>query len=163
MGSLIENSSSSNLQTTAAVTIAVVASCVPALQSVLLGQLLTEGKIGATTLGQAATAEGLGMALATAVASATLPPRRLRLSAIIAILAVLTANALTTALAAPWIVAARCLRVDDLHRHANGVRAQTLQRVPCARQRIGYRAAVDRFSDVTPLQISASLAGVAAS
>jgi DHA1 family inner membrane transport protein len=108
-GCEIESSSFTRSQVSAAVAIAVVASCVPALQPILLGKLLAVGRIDAATLGYAATAEGLGMAIATAIASAVLPPRRLRLIGTFAILAVLAANATTAVVPGAWIIAARCL------------------------------------------------------
>lgn len=105
----IDRAPFSTVQTAAAVTIAAVASCVPPLQPILLGSLLTEGKIDAATLGRAATAEGLGMAVAAAVASAVLPPRYIRLTAAIAVLSVMAANMMTMLMPAPWIIGARCL------------------------------------------------------
>ena len=91
------------------VTIAIVAGCVPALQPMLLGGLLAEGRIGGAAIGYAATVEGLGMAVASAAASALAPPRRLRTIAALAILAALVANVLTIVLPAPGIIAARGL------------------------------------------------------
>ncbi len=96
-------------QTATVITIAVVAGCVPVLQPMLLGALLAEGRIGVAAMGYAATAEGLGMALGTAVAGAWLPPRRLREIGVIALLAVVAANIMTITLPPPGIVAARGL------------------------------------------------------
>jgi predicted MFS family arabinose efflux permease len=86
---------------------AVVAGCVPALQPILLGALLDAGRIGAHQVGQAATAEALGMVAATLTAGALLPPRHLRLLAALCGLAMLAANGSTLYLAAQGIIAAR--------------------------------------------------------
>jgi len=75
----------------------------------LLGGLLAEGRIDGAAIGYAATVEGLGMAVASALASALLPPRRLRIVAGLAILAALAANLLTIMLDAPGIIVARGL------------------------------------------------------
>lgn len=96
-------------QTIAVVTIAVVAGCVPPLQPMLLGGLLAEGRIGAAAMGYAAAAEGLGMVIGTTLASALLAPRRLRLIAVLALLAVMAANVMTIAMPPPGIIAARGL------------------------------------------------------
>ncbi len=75
----------------------------------LLGALLAEGRIDAAAMGYAATAEGMGMALGTAVAGAWFPPTRLRLIGVIALLAVVVANIMTITLPPLGIVAARGL------------------------------------------------------
>lgn len=91
------------------VTIAAIAGTIPALQPMLLGALLNEGKITAGTMGHAATVEGLGTLIATAVAGAWLPPRRLTLIATFALLAVIAANILTVMLPAAGVTALRGL------------------------------------------------------
>ena len=93
----------------AVVTIAVVAGSVPALQPILLGGLMSEGRIDAAAIGYAATAEGAGMALASAICSAALRPARLRAITGAAIFAVLVANLTTILLPAPGIIAARAI------------------------------------------------------
>lgn len=92
----------------AAVTImAVVAGCVPALQPILLGALLDAGRIAAPQVGQAATAEALGMVAATLAAGAFLPPRHLRALGALCGLVMLAANGSTLLLAAQGIIVAR--------------------------------------------------------
>lgn len=96
-------------QTAVVIAIAVAAGCVPTLQPILLGGLLSEGRIGGATMGYAATAEALGMVLGTTLSSALLRPRRLRLIGAGAILAVLVANLVTILVPAVGIVGARGL------------------------------------------------------
>ncbi len=83
--------------------------CVPALQPILLSPLLADGRIGPAAMGYAATAEGLGMALSSAIAGALLRPRRLHALGAMAILTVLVANLMTVSLPQAGIVAARGL------------------------------------------------------
>lgn len=72
---------------------------VPALQPLLLGSLLSAHRIDPASLGYAATAEAAGVVLATVAASAWLPPRRLQMITVLAILTVLLANMLTITMA----------------------------------------------------------------
>lgn len=97
----------SKAQIVTVVTFAIVAGCMPALQPLLLGGLLEEGRLDASSLGYAATAEGLGMVLGTGVAGAFLPARRLRLLGVLAIGAVIAANLATMVASSGAIVAAR--------------------------------------------------------
>lgn len=103
----MDGQSFSRGEQTSVVLIAIVAGCVPALQPLLLGALLGEGRIGADSMGHAATAEAFGMAMATAIAGACLRPRRLHLVCLSSLLAVLAANLLTILLPSPGIIAVR--------------------------------------------------------
>lgn len=87
--------------------IAVVAGCVPALQPILLGGLLAEHRLSAAQIGQAAMVEGLGMAVAAALAGAFLKPHRLRLIAGTAALAMAAANGASIVADAVGVIAAR--------------------------------------------------------
>lgn len=97
------------MQVAAAVTIAAISVTAPGLQPMLLGALLAAGKIGAHTLGLAATVEALGVVVSTAVIGAILRPRRLRLVTVLALLAVMVANVLTITLPASAIIPLRGL------------------------------------------------------
>lgn len=83
--------------------------CVPALQPILLSPLLAAGKISPAAMGYAATAEGLGMALASAIAGAWFRPSRLRAIGVAAIMTVLFASVMTIFLSHGGVVAARGL------------------------------------------------------
>lgn len=89
--------------------IAVVAGSIPALQPLLLGGLLAEGRLTTAQIGQAATLEAIGMAISATLAAAFLAPRHLRaIAAGIATIA-LCANLLTTVTSGFGIVATRGL------------------------------------------------------
>lgn len=99
----------SRVQVVAAVVIAAISVTAPGLQPMLLGALLAAGKIGAQTLGIAATIEALGVVVSTAIIGAILQPRRLRLITTLALLAVMVANILTITLPAIAIIPLRGL------------------------------------------------------
>lgn len=99
----------SRVQVAAAVVIAAISVTAPGLQPMLLGALLAAGKIGAHTLGLAATFEALGVVFSTAVVGAIVRPQRLRLVTALALLAVMSANVLTIALPASAIIPLRGL------------------------------------------------------
>lgn len=96
-------------QIAAVIILAVVAGSIPTLQPMLLGALLAEGRITAGAMGYAATLEGVGTVLATAIAGAWLPPRRLGLIGVGAVLSVLAANLATIILPSAGIIVARGL------------------------------------------------------
>ena len=99
----------SRVQTISLLMIGLVSGCVPALQPLLLGGLLAEGRISGPQIGHAATVEGLGMALATGIASLFFMTSALRRTALIAILGCTCAN-IATLLSTPLgIIAARGL------------------------------------------------------
>ncbi|WP_327751875.1 hypothetical protein VVT58_01450 [Sphingobium sp. SJ10-10] len=79
----------------AVIAIGAVGGCTSPLQPMLLGALLAAHKISPEAMGHAATAEALGMVLGTALASAYIPPRRLKWLITIALAVVFTANSLT--------------------------------------------------------------------
>ncbi|MBB6125220.1 hypothetical protein [Sphingobium subterraneum] len=87
--------------------IAIVVGIIAPLQPLLLGSLLSEGRINGATMGLAATVEGLGIVLATAIGGAWQSPERLRGIAAIAIASGLAANVMTILLPASGIVVAR--------------------------------------------------------
>lgn len=96
-------------QTVAALALAVVAGCVPALQPILLGGLLAEHRLTAGQIGEAATVEAIGMAMAAAIAGAFLRPIRLRMIAVAGVAALCAANGLTMIAGGAGILAARGL------------------------------------------------------
>lgn len=96
-------------QICAVVFIAVVAGSIPALQPILLGGLLTENQVTATQMGQAATIEGLAMAVAAGLAGAFLQPTRLRLITVLAALGMVLANGVTGIASGSAVLAARGL------------------------------------------------------
>ena len=67
--------------------VAVGAGVVPALQPILLGAMMDAGRLTGEQLGQAATMEGVGMAVGTTFSSVFLRPRRLRLIVALALIA----------------------------------------------------------------------------
>lgn len=89
------------------VAMAVVAGCIPSLQPILLGALLTTGRLTAAQIGQAAMVEGLGMAIGAALASAFFKPSNLRLVAVGGVLVMAAANAASIVASAGGIIAAR--------------------------------------------------------
>ena len=99
----------SGREVAAVIAIAAISGCIAALQPLLLGALLSEGRITAGAMGYAATVEGLATMLATVVAGAWLKPRRLRWIATVAIVAVLAANLITLVVPPDVIVLARGL------------------------------------------------------
>jgi predicted MFS family arabinose efflux permease len=94
-------------QVAAAVGIAAISVTAPGLQPMLLGSLLSSGMIESHTLGQAATAEALGVVVSTAAIGTFLHPRRLRLVITLALLAVIIANIATITLPAIMIIPLR--------------------------------------------------------
>lgn len=68
-------------ETSIVISMGVISGCIAALQPILLGGLLEEGQLNVVQVGRAATAEALGMAVATTIAAALLKPVRLRLIA----------------------------------------------------------------------------------
>jgi DHA1 family inner membrane transport protein len=106
-GGSLQNHVFSRSQVTILILNAVIASCVPALQPLLLGSLLSDGRIDGVTMGYAATAEGVGMVFGTLVAGALLKPRHLRLIGAFAVCSVIIANLMTISLPPLGIVAAR--------------------------------------------------------
>ena len=87
----------------AAVSIAMLAGITAVLQPVLLGGLVTAGRLSLQQIGQAATLESLGMAIATGVSGAVLRPGRLRKIAVIATFVLLVAN-MTTMIGSPHLI-----------------------------------------------------------
>jgi len=82
-------------QSVAVIAMGVTVGCIPALQPILLGGLLGQHRLTAAQIGQAATAEAIGMALAMTLAALLLKPDRLKPLALAAILAAVAANAAT--------------------------------------------------------------------
>ena len=105
----METQTFSKGQTATVVAIGAMGGSIPALQPMLLGSLLAEGRISASIMGHSATAEAFGMVIGTAVAGAFLPPKRLPAITAIALLAVVAANIMTIALPAPIVPPARGL------------------------------------------------------
>lgn len=89
--------------------IAIVAGSIPALQPLVLGGLLAEGRLTTAQIGQAATLEAMGMAISATLAAAFLVPRHLRAMAAGVATIALCANLLTTVTSGFGIVAARGL------------------------------------------------------
>ena len=85
----------SSVESSLVISMGVISGCVAALQPILLGGLLERGQLSAVQMGQAATAEAFGMALAATLAAIFLSPKRLRHIAALALLIALLANALT--------------------------------------------------------------------
>ncbi|ATE66205.1 hypothetical protein [Rhizorhabdus dicambivorans] len=81
--------------------------CINALQPILLGSMLDAGRLSVTQIGQGATAELTGMALATTVAALRLEPVALRRRAAVALVAMLAANLLTPAMHGGAVLACR--------------------------------------------------------
>jgi predicted MFS family arabinose efflux permease len=69
--------------------------CISPLQPILLGAMLDAGRLSVGAMGQAATAELVGMALAMTVAALWLPPLALRRLAALSLAAAAIANLLT--------------------------------------------------------------------
>lgn len=72
------NDDPSLLQITCIITLGVAAGCIPTLQPMLLGGLQAAGRINAVQIGQSATAEAMGMGLATTIAAVLLKPARMK-------------------------------------------------------------------------------------
>lgn len=85
------------------------AGCISGLQPLLLDLLRQAGKLDVAAMGLAATGEAAGMALAVTVAALCLPLQRLRLWALLALSAMMLANAGTTLASGATIVALRFL------------------------------------------------------
>ncbi len=83
-------------EATAVISMGVIAGCVSALQPLLLGSLQEEQRLTVVQIGQAATAEALGMTVAATLAAMLLKPTRLQPVALAALLLALVANAATT-------------------------------------------------------------------
>lgn len=94
-------------QLAAIIVIAVIVGCIPALQPLLLGGLLAEGRLSAPQLGQAASLESLGMAIAVTAAGAFFPVHRLRPIVASAAIGAVIANGLTYGGAGSTILVAR--------------------------------------------------------
>lgn len=105
----METQTFSRSQTATVIMIGAIGGSIPALQPLLLGSLLAEGRISAGIMGHSATAEAFGMVIGTAVAGAFLPPRRLPLVTALSLLAVIVANLMTITLPAPMTPVARGL------------------------------------------------------
>ncbi len=88
----------SRLGSAAIIGIAISGGVVPGLQTLILGTLVTEGRLTIEQIGQTATIEALSMGLASTFASTRFSPDRLRLKAGTAILAAMLANLATTQL-----------------------------------------------------------------
>lgn len=73
----------------------VVGLMIPGLQPLLLGAFAEEGRVGAEQLGQVATAELLAMGLTAGLAGSLLKATRLKLVAIVALIALASADAFT--------------------------------------------------------------------
>lgn len=89
--------------------VAVGAGVVPALQPILLGAMMDAGRLTGEQLGQAATMEGVGMAVGTTFSSVFLRPRRLRLIVALALLMPITAGLLTLVSSGQTLVWVRAL------------------------------------------------------
>jgi hypothetical protein len=85
----------SGLQICVILSVAIMSSLMSSLLPVLLGNLMQEGRLTTQQIGQAATIELLAMGLASAVAGARLPPRRIRLVGVGAGMMMVVANILT--------------------------------------------------------------------
>jgi MFS family permease len=81
------------LNAVAIVAMGVAAGCVPALQPILLGGLMDQGRLTTAQIGQAAMAEALGMAISMTFAALILRPNRLKPLALGAVLIAILANA----------------------------------------------------------------------
>jgi MFS transporter, DHA1 family, inner membrane transport protein len=82
-------------ETTAVVSIGIIAGVIPALQPILLGGLLVAGQLTSAQIGRAGMVEGLGMLLGSFLATLFLPPSALRLLSILALSIMVIANGLT--------------------------------------------------------------------
>ena len=96
-------------ETNCIICIAVVGGCIPALQPLLLGGLLSAGKLSASQLGQAAMLEGLGMAAAATLAGSFLKPVGLRRIMAVSALVALSANVATVLLGPLGLLLARAV------------------------------------------------------
>lgn len=108
-GDRVHESAVTPLSGGAIVALSVLLGCVPALQPVLLGALHQAGRITTGQIGWIATLEALGMAAGSTVAAAAFEPRRLRMMAVVAMLVVVGANALTLLPSVPAIFLGRML------------------------------------------------------
>lgn len=88
---------------------AVAGGLMPALQPILLGTLVAGGRLDAVELGQAATAEGLGLALGVTAATRFLPVDRLRLCHRLAGLGLILCNLATPFAPPEGVIAIRAL------------------------------------------------------
>jgi MFS transporter, DHA1 family, inner membrane transport protein len=82
----------SPINAVAIVAMGVAAGCVPALQPILLGALMDQGRLTTAQIGQAAMAEALGMAIAMTFAALMLQPSRLKPLALGAVIIAVLAN-----------------------------------------------------------------------
>lgn len=80
---------------------------ITALQPVLLGALLHDGRLNDVQLGHAATSELISMATVAVIAGAKFKPEKLRLIALLAVLLAIAANMFTMWAAGNAVVAAR--------------------------------------------------------
>lgn len=83
----------STAESTIVISMGVVSGCIAALQPILLGGLLEQGQLDVVQMGQAATSEATGMALATTLAATFLKPAGLKRIAAVALMVALAANA----------------------------------------------------------------------
>ena len=86
-----------------------VSGVLPQLQPLLLGTLVSEGRLTIGQIGPASTAETLGMAVAATLAGALLPPKRLRFIATAALCGVAVLSVLTTTVSGTPILLVRGL------------------------------------------------------
>jgi len=91
----------------ATLVIAIISGFIPTLQGTLLPQLVAEGRLTLAALGQVAMAEAMGTLVSIALATAFLPPKRLRLITAVAAAIGLGLDLLTAHLQGGEIVAAR--------------------------------------------------------
>ena len=87
----------SRSESVAVIAMGVTAGCIPALQPILLNGLLEQHSLNTVQIGQAATVEALGMAVAMTLAALFLKPDRLRPVALCAIIGAFVANSATGA------------------------------------------------------------------
>ncbi|WP_454883106.1 hypothetical protein [Sphingomonas oryzagri] len=88
-------------------TVAIMSSLMSSLLPVLLGGLMREGRLSASQIGQAATLELVAMGIASAVAGAYLPPRRVRRIGFLAGVLLVVANGMTMIATGGGVLAAR--------------------------------------------------------
>jgi DHA1 family inner membrane transport protein len=97
------------IQSIAVISMGVIAGCVIALQPLLLGGLLEQDRLTAAQLGQSATAEAMGMAVAVTLAAMLLKPSRLKPFALAAIAVAVIANSCTGLASGIGIIILRAL------------------------------------------------------
>jgi predicted MFS family arabinose efflux permease len=95
--------------TACSVAVCVSGGLMPSLQPLLLGALADSGRISLPQIGEAATLEGLAMAITTGFAGVLLPARSMRTLVVAAVIVAAAVNALTSQLSGEAVLAMRAI------------------------------------------------------